>query len=244
MDMRKESEREPQGGKLTELREPAWRTAGVYLVFAVLGAGVGWLVGLLADWLVTLSWTPMQKPTELVASLPDVVLPVAGFLAGLVLGAIAQHEQLAISLSNETVVLVREGRRQELSREAVATVLRDGKQLVVLGHDGGELARHEYDLNTDRVADAFVRHGYAWADADPYKDDFRRWVPDLPGLPDGANALLKARQEALEKDGSGDDVRELRDELARLGVVVKDEKRRQHVRTFGSARRTRDRDGG
>ncbi|MEZ3182091.1 hypothetical protein KYY02_26510 [Streptomyces pimonensis] len=112
-------------------------------------------------------------------------------------------------------------------------VFRDGRQLVLLGHDGGELTRQECDLDVGRVADAFTEHGRVWADADPHKDGFRRWVPDAPGLPEGANAILEARQEPLEKrSSSDDDLQGFRGELARFGVVVRDEKRRQHWRTF------------
>jgi hypothetical protein len=54
-------------------------------------------------------------------------------------------------------------------------------------------------------------------------------VPDLPGLPAGADPLLKARQRALAQS-HGEEARELRSELARLGVMVRDEEQRQHVR--------------
>ncbi|CAM5722799.1 hypothetical protein SALBM311S_11663 [Streptomyces alboniger] len=67
-----------------------------------------------------------------------------------------------IRLSGDHVVLARKGREREFSRDAVAAVFRDGKQLVLLGHDGGELARQECDLSAGRVVDAFTRHGYAW----------------------------------------------------------------------------------
>lgn len=176
---------------------------------------------------------PWQGPVELVASVPAPWLPAAGSVIGPALGVVAHYEQLVIRLSDDRVVLTREGRAQEFSCDAVAAVFRDGRQLVLLGHDGGELTRQECDLDVGRVAAAFTEHGYAWADADPHKDEFRRWVPDTPGLPEGANAILKARQESLEKKGpSDDDVQELREELARLGVVVRDEKRRQYWRTF------------
>ncbi|MEF9907552.1 YqeB family protein [Streptomyces sp. P9-A2] len=236
MDMHKRPEQDPQGDRLTMLGEPAWRTVCVYIVFVLAGAGVGWLVGFLADWLVTLPWAPLQGPAELVASIPAPGLPAAGSVAGLALGLVAQHEQLVIRLSGDRVVLTRKGRAQEFSHDAIAAVFRDGKQLVLLGHEGGELTRQECDLDMGRVADAFAEHGYVWADADPHKDEFRRWVPDTPGLPEGANAILRARQESLEKKSpSDDDVRELREELARLGVVVRDEKRRQYWRTFREA---------
>ncbi|MFJ8676978.1 hypothetical protein [Streptomyces sp. NPDC093589] len=235
MSKRERRERGPRGDRLTVLGQSAWTTACVYIAFVLAGAGVGWPVALLADWLVTLPWAPLQGPAELVASIPAPWLPAAGAVTGLALGLVAQHEQLVIRLSDDRVVLTRKGRAQELSRDAVATVFRDGKQLVLLGHDGGELTRQECDLDVGRVAGAFTEHGYVWADDDPHKDEFRRWVPDTPGLPEGANAVLKARQESLEKKSSSDDVRELRAELARLGVVVRDEKRRQYWRTLRKA---------
>src|SRR5688500_4122893 len=113
MDMRKAPERNPQGDRLTVLGEPTWSTVCVYVVFVLVGAGAGWLIGFLADWLVTLPSAPLQGPSELVASIPALVLPAAGAVAGLALGLVAQHEQLVICLSDERVVLTREGREQE-----------------------------------------------------------------------------------------------------------------------------------
>lgn len=231
--MRKNTDRAPKADRLTVLRAPAWRTAGVYVVCALAGAGLGLLVGPLADWLVTLPWAPMQGPAELIASIATPWLLAAGTLAGLALGGAAHFEQLTIRLADDYVVLNRKGREQAFARADTALAFRDGKHLVLLGPGGGELSRQECDLSFRRVADAFTAHGYTWADADPHRDDFRRWVPNLPGLPTGANAILKAREEPLKEKGSdADDVRELRDELARLGVVVRDEKRRQYVRTL------------
>lgn len=238
MGMRKEPDRDPQGGnRLTVLSEPVWSTVCVYLVFMLAGAGVGWLAALLADWLITLPSAPLREPAQLVASIPAWLLPAVGSATGVTLGLVAHHEQLVIHLSDDRVALTRKGREEEFSHDAIATVFRDGKQLVLLGHDGTELTRQDCDLNADRVAGAFTEHGYAWADTDPHRDEFRRWVPDTPDLPEGANALLKARQDSLErKDTSDDDLHELRDELARLGVVVRNEKRRQYWRQAAADR--------
>jgi hypothetical protein len=236
MDMSKAPERTSRGDRVTVLREPAWSTVCVYVVFALAGAGAGRLIGFLADWLVGLPSAPLRGPSELVASIPPLVLPAAGAVAGLALGLVAQHEQLVIRLSDERVVLTRKGRDREFPHGAVTLVFQDGKDLVLLGRDGGELTRQECDLKAGHVAGAFTGHGYAWAQTDPHKDEFRRWVPDTPGLPEGANAVLKARQESLEKNGpSDDDVQELREELARLGVVVRDDKRRQYWRPIRAA---------
>ncbi|WP_405615705.1 hypothetical protein [Streptomyces sp. NBC_00076] len=231
MDREVASGRGTRGG--TVLRDPVWSTVCVYVVLVLLGAGLGLLVDLLAGWLVSLPVAPLREPAGLVESLPGPVLPAVGAVAGLALGLVAQYEQLVIRLSGDRVVLTRKGREREFSRDAVAAVFRDGKHLVLLGHDEGELARQECDLSAGRVSGAFTRHGYVWVDVDPHKDAFRRWVPGTPGLPEGANAVLRARQESLEKKGPGDDdVQELREELARLGVVVRDDRRRQYWRVL------------
>ncbi|MGH3490867.1 MAG: CysS/YqeB C-terminal domain-containing protein [Actinopolymorphaceae bacterium] len=45
---------------------------------------------------------------------------------------------------------------------------------------------------------------------------------------------MKARARALDRKDAGD-ATQLRDELAKLGVVVRDEEKRQFLRTTGSA---------
>lgn len=92
------------------------------------------------------------------------------------------------------------------------------------------MAREEIDEKPEKVENAFRKHNYEWAaDGDPFKDQFRRWIPDAPELSPGAHALLKARHKAL-KDEETDDVEEFRLELAQLGIVVRDEDTRQYWR--------------
>ncbi|NUQ87271.1 MAG: hypothetical protein HOQ43_02235, partial [Glycomyces artemisiae] len=104
------------------------------------------------------------------------------------------------------------------------------KRLVVLGHRRQELAQVEFDLDREKLVAALRRQGYAWqAGGDPYGGEFKRWVPGADGLPRGADALLKARERALEKSNEGD-LRELREELAGLDVVVRDRDKKQYWR--------------
>ena len=56
-----------------------------------------------------------------------------------------------------------------------------------------------------------------------------------PDLPQAADAFLRARARAL-RDDKKDDAAELRDELAKLGVVVRDEKKKQYWRPQRSLR--------
>ena len=107
----------------------------------------------------------------------------------------------------------------------------DGKQLVLLGHETDELAREGGDLpDAERLEAAFRAHGYPWVPGgDPHKDEYRRWVEDLPDLPAGADAVLKARARALDR-GDKEDAAQLRQELGKLGIVVRDEGKRQFWR--------------
>ncbi|MEK2473734.1 MULTISPECIES: YqeB family protein [Streptomyces] len=218
----------------TVLADSTAMVVAVCAVFAALGAGVGWLVRLLAKWLVTLEHAPWQGPARLLTSIPEPWLTIGVLALGAVLGlAVAlfgQHDELAVRVADDEVVLTRRAKPRAFPRAAVRLAFRDGKELVLLGQDTAELAREGCTLSVQRLAGAFREHGYDWADGDPHEDEFRRWVPDTPGLPIGANALFTARERALGKSGTAEDARELRDELARLGVVVRDKDKRQFWR--------------
>ncbi|QFQ99420.1 ABC transporter permease [Streptomyces phaeolivaceus] len=214
--------------------EPAWAFVLIGGVFALVGAGIGLGIKFLAKWFVTLPWAPMQGPAELLTSIPEpglsIGLAALGAVLGLVAGALARHDALSVSVSPAQVVLERKGKSREFERETVALVFRDGKQLILLGRRSEELVREGCDLNAQALADAFTSRGYTWADSDPYQNEYRRWVPDTPGLPEGANAVLKARSQALAKKGGSEEAQELREELSRLGVVVRDNDKRQFWR--------------
>ncbi|WP_399029558.1 hypothetical protein [Streptomyces sp. 15-116A] len=219
-----------QARKATELAESA---RFVTVVCVVCGAVVGWLATLLAKWLVTLKWAPLKGPAKLLTSIPEPGLTIGavavGALLGLLIGLIAVHESLSVRITDDQVVLTIRETSEEFAHGDIASAFRDGKQLVLLAPDGMELAREESGLPWDDLADAFTAHGYRWEAEDPHRDAWRRWVPGTPGLPEGADALLKARAKARERDDSGD-TRELCRELRRLGVVVRDEKNRQYWR--------------
>lgn len=222
----------------TQVADPAWVPPLLWVGFPVLGAGLGLLLKVISEWVATLSWAPLQGPFELLASIRE---PYAwlgavalGFVAGLAFSYLAAKDSFAVTVAADGVELDRGGDRWQVPRAGVTAVFLDGKQLVVLGPATEELVREKSDLGGRHLRDAFVAHGYPWQDGDPYGAEFRRWVPETPTLPVGANALLKARARALDK-GDREDANELRSELARLGVIVRDEKKRQFVRTYAGA---------
>jgi hypothetical protein len=229
----------PRGNE-TVVAERVWVRVLMWTGLSLLGAGAGWLLKSVAGWVASLPWAPLQGPFELADQLiasfgePQATIGALaiGTVAGLVLAFFAEQESLTVAVSHGQVSMKRGEFARRIERASVNAVFLDGKQLVLLGREAEELAREASDLDAERIQAAFLAHGYPWrADGDPYKDEYRLWVEDTPDLPAGADALLKARARALGRGDDGrEDAAELRAELARLGVVVREEKKRQYWR--------------
>lgn len=221
------------GGE-TVVGRPGWEAVLVWAGFPVLGVLLGLGVGPLADWAVETSWIPSFGPIRFIAELPQPGGTIATVAAGLILAVLlaltAEGEVLRVGVGPSAVTLTRDGTTRTIHCGDIAAVFADGKELVLVSRSGLELAREKSDLATARLAAAFGEHGYPWRpDGDPHRDQYRRWVPDEPELPAGANAVLRARATALEK-GDQKDLAELRQELGKLGVVVRDQDKRQYWR--------------
>src|SRR5687767_11280728 len=126
------------------VKDPPWLRGLYWVGFPVLGAGLGWLLKVLAAWVAGLQWAPWQGLFKAVASIPD---PGAtwgalglGGLAGLVLGLLAWQESLMVAVGPSSVELKRGDKVREFAAPAVRAVFVDGNQLVLLGPGGRELA--------------------------------------------------------------------------------------------------------
>ncbi|WP_405064026.1 hypothetical protein OG474_20905 [Kribbella sp. NBC_01505] len=203
------------------------------------GLVLGFFLPRIADWAARQKWVPFQGPLELVAGWDGwwvgVICIVVGLLGGVLLAAMALDDTLKVTITNESVEFLKNEKTVAVPRGKVATAFLDGKEIVLLDATMRELAREKHDqLKTEakQIPQAFRTHGYPWSDSgDPHADRFRRWVEDEPELPPGANAVLKARAKSF---GDGDkgkaDLRELRDEVAKLGYTVKDKDKKQYWR--------------
>ncbi|SNY57479.1 YqeB family protein [Paractinoplanes atraurantiacus] len=211
----------------TTVPTPWWLRTLVWIVAPALGYGLAALLNLLSG----VEWLP--GPFGLIEELPEVVTtyvtPALGVVLGLVLAALIDAESLKVQVSTAEVVLTRPGHRRAVPRADIAVVFPDRDRLVLLGRTGQELAREPTLVMSRRVRAAFTEHGVPWADEDPYLAAYRRWVPDLPDISPAANAILAERQKAL-KSGDEDELRDLREELGRLGIVVRDVKKKQFWR--------------
>ncbi|SCW63692.1 hypothetical protein SAMN04487970_102275 [Paenibacillus tianmuensis] len=225
----------PSSQKPTVIGFPFIIRALIFVGCTILGIALGYFIPMIAQWASTLPWIPFQGPLKLISSfsgawVTTVVTSLLGLLAGLWLAEEVIKDTLRVVVSGETIRLEKDGGGQELSFENISMVFLDGKQLVFLGHAGQELARDKYEWASERIVSALTAHGYAWSpDGDPYKEQYHRWVQDTPDLPPAVNALLKAREKALQKE-EGREAKELRSEVAKHGVVVHDEETRQYWR--------------
>lgn len=218
----------------TVVAEPGWVYTLMWVGFPVLGVGVGWLLRRAVAWLEGLPWVPLPGALKLIDSLPEPYVTIGamivGGVAGLVLASLAANDRLTVAVSGERVTVTRGDKATDIDRDVVSAAFLDGKRLVLLGRQTEELARESSDLDADRLREAFRSHGYPWRDdGDPHQAAFRRWVDGMPDLPPAADVLLRARERALHKDNK-DDVADLRKELAKVGIVVREEKKRQYWR--------------
>jgi hypothetical protein len=97
---------------------------------------------------------------------------------------------------------------------------------VLLGHRGEELLREKTDLRADRYRSAFATHRYSWCDSDPYAEGLRRYLEGDPELPPNAAPILAERAAAVRLKKK-DEAARLKAQLADLGVVARDDGRRQ-----------------
>lgn len=211
----------------------------VWVGFPVLGALAGWLVKLAASAVQELGWIPLPGRFRFVAELAShepyatVGSVVLGVGVGVVVAMFTIGEDLRVTIDAEHLCLRRDEDERQLDRTDISALFVEDKTLVILGLRGEELAREPCD-HGKQLAEALIGHGYPWRADDPFADGYRRWVPDLPGLPEGADALLRARARAIEEDDT-DDACQLRQELADLGVVVRDDGGKQFWRLVDPA---------
>ncbi|MDJ0392689.1 hypothetical protein QMK17_05030 [Rhodococcus sp. G-MC3] len=214
-----------------------WFSVGDRVFLGVVAPVVGGLLGFflprVAGWATTLAWVPFQGPLELVSSWSDwwvrYVFTVGGVMLGAAFVAFVLYNSVKIVVAEVGIRLTENGETREISRSAAATVFLDGKELVVLDGSSRQIVRTPVEERSAAVQQAFVSHGYSFVKEDPYSELYRRWVPDTPSLPDEINAVMRARAKFLEKKATAD-ARELRRELDRNGIVVRDSKSRQYWR--------------
>lgn len=209
----------------------------VWVGFPLIGALGGWVLSFALEWILDLAWVPVQGPLQTIdditGSWTTVILVALGFFIGVVVAFAAYAEIEFVTIGPERVIITLDGEDRLIERSDIAAVFIESKSLVLQDAAGRQHVRSSVaDLPHDQLHAEFTRQGYPWVEADPRADQFTPWVLDAPALPPGANALLAGRQAALDS-GEASDVEEFRVELTKIGVVVRDEKKKQYWRSVG-----------
>ena len=218
---------------MTTVQETAAVRYGIWVACPLAGAAAGWGLGLAATGITTLGWFPFQGVFQLFTDIPQpwgtVVSLGVGAVAGVVFALFWASEMMSVEVSAGGVALRRDDKTFRFGRDEVESAFADGRQLVLLGRDGSELARETSDLSRAELERAFTGQGYRWRDADPFAAEFRMWVEHAPDLPADVNALFTARRKAISKYET-EEAAELAREIRKRGVAVRDEKKRQYYR--------------
>lgn len=207
--------------------------AFILLIPAVFGAALGCFFPAIANWALTIPFVPFKGPIELIVSFNhlwvSVIAAVIGIIAGLFFSHYVFNEILEVYISEQNVRLRFKEKEESFEKKDIYAVYIENKHLIILGIDQNELYREQIDSKKAHVAEAFKNHGYHWTEEDPFKDQYQRWVEDHPDFPSHVNALLLARERAIQNNNH-DEAKILRKDLAKLGVVIQDEEKRQYVR--------------
>ncbi len=193
---------------------------------AALGFGAGFGVAPLVSWLLDLVGGA-PGPLRLAAQLPTVwavpLLTLVGAAAGAWAAAAWRKESPVVTVAGDHITVHEHGSGLHLDHERIGEVFTDGRDLVVLDADGGELTRVKADeLSTGRLRAAFEKFDLPWrGTADPREAEFVRWVDRSPDLDEPVHALLRARKRAMADKRSGA-AEEALDGLRVMGVAVRD----------------------
>ncbi|WP_420885595.1 YqeB family protein [Bacillus swezeyi] len=204
-----------------------------WMIPPILGAVLGWFLPVIAEWVLTIPIVLLKGPLEFITSLNSfwvsVIAAVIGIIAGLFFSQYIFNEILKVFISDQNVRLLFKEKEEIIEKKDISTVYLENKDLVILGDSGNELYREQIESKKALVESAFKNHGYKWKEEDPFKNQYERWVADHPDFPSHINTLLLARERAM-LENKHEEAKILRKDLAKLGVVIQDESKRQYVR--------------
>lgn len=205
----------------------------VFFITVGIGGLVGWFIPVIASWILKLPIVPWEKIVTLIATLDSIWVSILAALVGVVLGIwlafLIFAENLEVTLSYDDLQVKYGERTDIIHKNDISAIYMEKKQLIILGKTGNELFRGVLEDNKEKARDAFYRYRFPWFEDDPYKEHYERWVMGHPDFPEKINALLHAREHALKEDDEKD-AKQLRQDLAKLGAVIKDDNHVQYVR--------------
>ncbi|MEH6852033.1 YqeB family protein [Bacillus pseudomycoides] len=222
----------------TFLGHSKFEKAIIVLVPMILGGLIGWFLPIIANWILKLPVVPMEKLILLITFFNSLwvssVATVIGTIAGLLVGFIILNESLEVTISYNNLQLKFGEKINVIEKQDILAIYIENKHLIILGQKSNELYREVIDVKKDTVREAFNKYQYPWNETDPFGSQYQRWVLGHTDFPEKMNVLLYARDRAL-KEKKKADAKYLREDLAQLGAVIRDERNGQYVRLAQNA---------
>lgn len=205
----------------------------IVVVPILLGGVLGWYIPVLSNWIVEFPLIPLRGIIELLASLNglwiSIVAAIIGMILGLLLAFIIFYESLEVTVTTEGLTMKIGDKTETILKKDISSVFIDDKQLIVLGKDSDVLYQEKFEGKQETVQDIFKRYYYPWYERDPYDEQYKRWVLGNSEYPEKIDDLLYARERSI-REGKAKDAKYLLEDLAKLGVVIKDKNNSQYVR--------------
>lgn len=204
----------------------------------VLGGIIGWFVPTIVKWLLKLPVIPLEKLFILITSLNSqwvsVVAAVIGIILGIILTLIIFSETLEVTVTENSIRLKLGDSINIIEKKDISAIYFEKKELFILDQNSFEIYRGIIESKEDKVREVLQNYKYPWSEQDPFSNQYQRWALGYPDFSEKINVLLHAREQAL-KEKKKDDAKYLREDLAKLGVVIKDERNGQYVRKVKGA---------
>lgn len=205
----------------------------IILVPLLLGGLIGWFIPFIADWLLSMPIIPKEKLVKLIASLNgtwvSIIATIIGMAAGVFFSMIIFAESLEVKVTYEGLQLKLDDKVTSIHKKDISAIYLENKQFIILGMQGNELYREVIESKKDKVREVMNNYRYPWKEKDPFDNEYKRWVAGHPDFSAEINALLNAREQALN-EGEKKKAKQLQTDLAKLGVVIRDENNAQYVR--------------
>lgn len=201
---------------------------------AAIGFGAGFAVDPVVSWLIERAGGA-PAPLRLLSELPLVgevaLLTVLGAVAGWFVFGMWSDEVAEVTVSDAEITVKADKNSTRFERAEIDQAFLDKDDLVLADSTGRELIRCGSDAAiAGKLREALERHGYEWAGtSNPWDDEFVTWVDRGGDLSESEHGLLRSRRRALA-DAKPGAAEEARDELATLGLMVRDRGEEQQYR--------------
>lgn len=206
---------------------------GLIIFIPILTAGIFYYLPSLVELIETI---PFLSDNQLINFITGIEngwlnwgLAALGLILGVFLSIFIFTEILKMEVNRDYVVVDIFDKKSEIKKTDIKCVFKEGKKLVIIGNDGFELLRQDTDYSTAKLESAFQKFHYPWVSEDPYINEFFKWTVNHEELGETANTILYERRQA-KRDDDEKKVKNLKNDLMELGIVVKDCNNAQFVR--------------